>query len=71
MAIWLVTCPNCSTANEVQRAQIVLECGKISCICICKNCKNEFRIEDQYWRWLGLDEAPPDLDKGIVTRIQS
>lgn len=63
MATWLVTCPNCGAENEVQSAHIKLECGKISCTCVCKSCQNEFGLEDQYWHWLGLDEAPPDLEK--------
>lgn len=60
MPTWIVDCPRCGTANDVAAATVTVDCGTVSCICICSNCQNEFSAEQPYWRWLGLDTAPAD-----------
>jgi uncharacterized Zn finger protein len=59
MPRWVLACPNCGTANEVSADQVVVDCGKASCTCVCINCSTVFSGETEYWRWLGLD-GPPD-----------
>jgi hypothetical protein len=63
MTTWVLTCPNCGTANEAAPDQIVARCGKVSCTCLCTKCSTEFSDETEYWRWLGLESGPPDEPK--------
>ena len=58
--IWIVNCPNCETENEVDVPATVVDCGEVSCKCTCINCQSEFEHREEYLRWLGLDEAPPE-----------
>ena len=44
--------------NEVAATTVKVDCGRVSCTCICINCQHEFGDEQPYWRWLGLNEAP-------------
>ena len=37
-----------------------LECETLSYTCVCVNCGKAFTGEEPYWRWIGLDEQPPD-----------
>ena len=60
MLTWKVTCPNCGTANEVSPALVQVQCGVVACTCTCVNCSNQFGAEQEYWRWLRLDEPPID-----------
>lgn len=56
---WIVTCPKCGTKNEVQPDQITVQCGQATCTCTCVNCSTTFEDHTEYWRWLGLESAPP------------
>lgn len=58
MALGTITCPNCGTPNEAEREEITVHCGMMSCSCTCTNCGSEFDAEEEYWRWLGLEEGP-------------
>lgn len=60
MTTWVVTCPNCGTSNEVSSDQVTVHCGKATCTCTCVNCSTAFDDETEYWRWLGLESAPPE-----------
>jgi hypothetical protein len=60
MLTWNVTCPNCGTVNEISPALVRVQCGVVACISTCVNCSNQFDDEQEYWRWLGLDEPPKD-----------
>ena len=60
MALWTITCPECGTANEVSREEIIVRCGTMSCTCTCTNCGGEFSAEEEYRRWLGLENRPQD-----------
>lgn len=59
MTTWTVTCPQCGTPNEVSADIVRVECGLVSCTCVCINCTREFSDEQPYWRWLQLDAEPP------------
>lgn len=60
MTVWILTCPNCGTDNKVGTAEIVVDCGKVSCACTCSNCQTYFEIVEEYWRWLEPEGDPPD-----------
>ncbi|MDX1615533.1 MAG: hypothetical protein R3300_14575 [Candidatus Promineifilaceae bacterium] len=63
MPVWFVECPNCDTRNEVAAATVVVECGRVSHTGRCHNCGEELRVEQPYWRWLGLSGPPPEEAK--------
>lgn len=60
MTIWTLICPTCGTENQVGTAEIVVDCGKVSCACTCSNCRTYFESTEEYWRWLGLEQDPQD-----------
>jgi hypothetical protein len=59
MPRWMVDCPNCGTSNEIPADAVAVDCGTVLGLCTCVNCGTEFSKQQPYWRWLGLDEAPP------------
>lgn len=63
MTAWVVPCPNCGTENEMARAEVEVVCGQVRCTCTCRRCNHVFTTQEEYWRWLGLEEAPPDVDR--------
>lgn len=58
MPLWMVSCPNCGQETETPATVAVL-CGQVSCDCTCPSCRHTFRAEQEWWRWAGLDEGPP------------
>jgi len=58
MPVWIVVCPNCETENQVTKDSVTVECGVAECQCVCVNCKTEFTSQQEFWRWLGLEEGP-------------
>jgi hypothetical protein len=63
MANWILKCPACGTRNDVPANELKVRCGNVSCTCVCKNCRKEFKAESPYWRWLELYQAPSPEDK--------
>jgi hypothetical protein len=59
MPIWNLTCPSCGTENHIPPELVEVVCGEVSCSCTCINCGVKFTAEREYWRWLGLTDAPP------------
>lgn len=59
MTAWIVTCPTCGAKNEMSRSEVEVACGKVTCTCTCRQCDHVFTTQEEYWRWLGLEEAPP------------
>jgi ribosomal protein S27AE len=54
-----IRCPNCTEVVEGAE-EIRVACGKVGGTCTCPNCGNRFEApEVDYWRWLGLETAPP------------
>lgn len=67
MSTWILICPNCETPNDIPRDLILVDCGQVSCICTCVNCGSEFDGEQEFWRFLGLPEAPPaEKQPGLI-----
>jgi hypothetical protein len=65
MKTWILECPNCGTPNEAPKEAVSVNCGNVYYRGRCKNCKKELEGQQEYWRWLGLEESPPpeDLDE--------
>lgn len=64
MPSWILVCPNCGTENTTKRADLRAECGIIHCACTCVNCEQDFEGQQEYWRWLGLEEGPAEASAG-------
>jgi hypothetical protein len=63
MTIWILTCPNCGTENQIPKQAVVVKCGIAHCHCSCSNCKQEFDSQQDYSLWLGLtDILPTELE---------
>lgn len=62
MAIWILVCPNCGTSNEAPKGAVTERCGVVYFLGTCINCGEAFEGQQEYWRWLGLDEGPPPDD---------
>ena len=58
MPEWIIDCPECGTPNTVPVSAVTVTCGVARCTCTCINCGNQFEGEQEYWRWLGLEEGP-------------
>lgn len=60
MNVWTeIRCPKC-TEEVSGPEEIRVACGKVGGVCTCPNCGAKFDApEAEYWRWLGLDAAPP------------
>lgn len=58
MPIWILSCPNCGTRNEIASDQVLIDCGSVSCVCDCIQCGEQIDGQQDYWRWLGLKEGP-------------
>lgn len=54
-----ITCPECSN-EPVPYTVAGVRCGLTLCECACERCGTEFGQEVAWWRWAGLDEAPPE-----------
>jgi hypothetical protein len=64
MSKWALKCSNCGTPNEVPNKAVTEKCGIVYFQGRCINCKNELNGEQEYWRWLGLEEGPPAEENG-------
>jgi hypothetical protein len=60
MMIWRLICPHCETLNEVFKESCTFDCGKVDFKGVCINCNQEIEGHQEFWRWLGLPEGPPD-----------
>jgi len=60
MSRWELVCPKCGTKNTVGSKDIRVECGKVSCECVCTNCSNQFTGQEEFWEFLKLSEEPTD-----------
>lgn len=60
MSVWPeIRCPECTEPVEGPE-EIRVACGKVGGTCTCPNCGARFEApEADYWRWLGLETAPP------------
>lgn len=60
MTNWILTCPHCGEENDTVNGTVIIECGTVSSHCVCVNCRQDIDDQQEYWRWLGLAEKPPD-----------
>jgi DNA-directed RNA polymerase subunit RPC12/RpoP len=60
---WILVCSNCGTPNEIPREVVTVKCGMVYFNGSCSNCKSEIEGSQEYWRWLGLNEALPLEDE--------
>lgn len=60
MTIWKLVCPHCQTPNEVFKEAVTIKCGVAHFKGTCIKCNKDLEAHQDYWRWLGLPEAPPD-----------
>lgn len=59
MTTWILVCTNCHTPNEVPREEVTVKCGEGYFEGRCIHCKRKVKGQQEYWRWLGLEEGPP------------
>lgn len=71
MASWTLHCGHCGTANRVPADELELECGTVSYSGVCEKCGKPLSAEERYWRWLGLNGPPPDVDEDGEGSCQS
>lgn len=55
----VIACPGCGT-QPVPHTVAGVRCGVTLCECTCEQCGTEFGHEIDWWRWVGLDQPPPE-----------